>query len=281
MSIFKELEDFGFSFNKNFGQNFITDKNLLSSITRDANLNSNDTVLEIGTGAGTLTQEIATICKKIVSYEIDNNLKEYLLNKFRDENNVEIVFADFLKLNNEIIEEKFNGENIKIIANLPYYITTPLIFKLLNSNLNISSATLMVQKEVANRIVAKPKSKDYGELSVVLQTLCDVEITRIVPSTLFTPKPKVDSAIVKLTPIDKYNILNKDFFFKTVRACFFSRRKTLVNNLSAYFNISKTICENVLNNLNLSTQIRGEEFSIQQMISLSEKLETEIKKQQK
>ena len=280
MSIFNELSSFGFSFNKNFGQNFITDKNLLNSIILDANLTKDDVVLEIGTGAGTLTQELATNCKKVVTFEIDNNLREFLNNKFKNISNTEIIFSDFLKLKDEQLLEMFS-EDVKVVANLPYYITTPLIFKLLNGPLNIKSLTLMVQKEVAERIVAKPKTKDYGELSVVLQSLCDVEIKRIVPKTLFTPQPKVDSAIVNLAPVEKYKISNKDIFLKTVRACFFSRRKTLTNNLSSYFGISKDKCLLLLTQLNVSTLIRGEELSIEQMIELSKILEKELKKQQK
>ena len=273
MSIKQELEMFGLSFNKNFGQNFITDKNLLSSICEDAQLNKDDIVLEIGTGAGTLTQVVSSVAKKIVSFEIDLKLKEYLTQKFKDANNVEIIFENFLKLDNAYLEEKFANLNIKVVANLPYYITTPIIFKLLNSKLNIKSLTLMVQKEVAERIEAKPKTKDYGELSVVIQSLGEVEIKRIVPKTLFTPQPKVDSAIISIIPQNKYNILNKDLFYKTVRACFFSRRKTLVNNLTSYFNLSKTQVLSILNKLNLQPLIRGEELNIQKIIKLSNNLE--------
>ncbi len=280
MSVIEELKTYGFKFNENFGQNFITDKNLLKSIVLDSEISTNDVVLEIGAGAGTLTEELSNSCKQVVSYEIDNNLKDYLTNKFKDRENVKIIFSDFLKLDNSSIEQQFNS-NIKVVANLPYYITTPLIFKLLYSNLKIDSLTLMVQKEVALRIIAKPKTKDYGELSVVLQSFCDVEVRRIVTRNMFTPQPKVDSAIIYIKPKNKFNIKNRELFLKTVRACFYSRRKTLINNLSSYFNISKNICENILNELGVSNMIRGEELEIQTIISLSEIIENNFKKQQK
>lgn len=269
MNLKEELNNFGFKFNKNFGQNFISDINLLNAICSDAQVTENSEVLEIGTGAGTLTQALSRHAKKVVSFEIDKNLTEYLLAKFQNINNVEIVFQDFLKMDLNQVKNKFNSQ-IKVVANLPYYITTPLIFALIESPLEIESLTLMVQKEVAERIVANEGTKEYGALSVSLQAISDVKITRIVSRNLFTPAPEVDSAIINIKLNNKHNIKDFSKFNKTVKACFFNRRKTLVNNLSAYFNISKQLATEKISLLELPATVRGEQLTVQQIIKLSE-----------
>ena len=276
MSIKEELFNYGFNFNKNFGQNFITDNNLLNAICNDAQVTNQSTVLEIGTGAGTLTYALSQHANQVISFEIDKNLTQYLTDKFKNVSNTEIIFCDFLKYDKEKLSQKFSNQEIKVVANLPYYITTPLIFDLLQSNLNIQSLTLMVQKEVAERIVAKPNTKDYGALSVAIQSQANASITRIVPRNMFTPAPKVDSAIIHIQLQDLYNVKNKKTLNNTIKACFFSRRKTLINNLSAYFSVSKSQTEKILKTLGVETNIRGEQLSVEQIIKLSEIIDNQI-----
>lgn len=218
------------NFKKKFGQNFISDKNLLEAIVRDAEVNENDDVLEIGAGAGTLTKEISKTAKNVVSYEIDNDLKGHL--EGLDLKNTKFVFGDVMNYNLDEIENDFAG-SYKIIANLPYYITTPIIFKFLNGSKKLESLTIMVQKEVAERIVANPGGKDYGVLSVMIDFFGEASITRIVGRNMFYPQPNVDSAVVTIKlQKDKYDGIDKDKFYKFVQSCFSMRRKTLRNNLS-------------------------------------------------
>lgn len=217
-----------FKFNKNFGQNFISDKNLLNAIVNDSGICAESEVLEIGAGAGTLTQEISKIAKKVVSYEIDKKLTEFLAEKFENTKNVEVKIADALKTPIQEIEKNFTAD-YHIIANLPYYITTPLIFKFLEETNRAKTITIMVQKEVAKKIIAKAGEENYGSLSVILSYYCDCKITRIVKKQMFTPKPKVDSAVIKLTR--KENVFYNKEFSQFVSNIFSMKRKTLVNNL--------------------------------------------------
>lgn len=221
-----------FKFNKKFGQNFLTDKNLLNAIVADSGVTNNDEVLEIGTGAGALTEAIAKKSKRVVSYEIDKKLTEFLNEKFADLPNVEIRFSDILKLPIQEIEKDFKGE-FYLIANLPYYITTPLIFKFLEETDRVKHFTIMVQKEVAEKMVAIQNNRTYGILSVMLNYYCDVKIIRNVRKEMFRPKPKVDSSVVKL--IRKSNTLYDPVFTKFVADCFSMKRKLLVNNLKGKY----------------------------------------------
>lgn len=252
----KIVEDF--KFNKNFGQNFITDKNLLNAIVKDSGISCDDEVLEIGTGAGTLTQAISEKAKKVVSYEIDKKLTEYLAEKFEDNPKVKVVMLDALKLPISEIESNFAGDYF-IIANLPYYITTPLIFKFLEQTSRAKVITIMVQREVAEKIIAKPNEKNYGKLSVMLSYYCECKITRIVKKQLFYPRPKVDSAIIKLTR--KSDIIFDEKFENFVTACFAMKRKTLMNNLlkAGY---EKEIIENIFAAQNLLIQVRAESLAV-------------------
>lgn len=249
MEIFED-----FKFNKNFGQNFISDKNLLSAIVKDSGVSLNDSVLEIGTGAGTLTLAISEKAKKVVTYEIDKKLTEYLKEKFEAKNNIKSIIGDALKTDINNIEKDFEGDYY-IIANLPYYITTPLIFKFLKETQKAKVITIMVQKEVAEKIVAKSNSKNYGIISVILQSLCEAKITRIVNKKMFTPKPKVDSAIIKLTR--KKDVFYDDKFANFVSGIFAMKRKTLYNNLTkmAY---EKDCILQTLKHFNLSETVRSE-----------------------
>ncbi len=258
----------GFKFNKKFGQNFIFDKNLLSAIVKDANVTNNSQVLEIGAGAGTLTKTIAGNVKKVVSFEIDENLKSILGETLKDCNNVEVVFKDALKTNIEDIEKHFT-ENYSIIANLPYYITTPLIFKFLEETNKVNSITIMVQKEVAERLVAKNNCKDYGIITILVDFYGTAKITRVVSRKMFTPVPNVDSAVVHIEiQKGKYNCDSK-LFTKIVQSAFNMRRKTLLNNLSQSFNLSKEKTQNWLRLANISVNARAEQLTTVDYVNLT------------
>lgn len=217
------------NFKKKFGQNFITDKNLLSAIVDDAEIDKNDEVLEIGAGAGTLTKEISNRAKKVISYEIDKDLESYLLGLKL--NNVNFIFKDIMKENLLEIENYFE-DGYKIIANLPYYITTPIIFKFLKNSKKLKSLTIMVQKEVAKRIVATKGEKDYGILTIMINFYGNAKITRNVNRKMFYPEPNVDSAVIRIDiDREKYKNIDDDKFYSFVQSCFSMRRKTLKNNL--------------------------------------------------
>lgn len=217
------------NFKKKFGQNFITDKNLLSAIVDDAEIDKSDEVLEIGAGAGTLTKEISNRAKKVISYEIDKDLESHLLGLKL--NNVNFIFKDIMKENLLEIENYFE-DSYKIIANLPYYITTPIIFKFLKNSKKLKSLTIMVQKEVAERIVATKGEKDYGILTIMINFYGNAKITRNVNRKMFYPEPNVDSAVVRIDiNREKYKNIDDDKFYSFVQSCFSMRRKTLKNNL--------------------------------------------------
>lgn len=217
------------NFKKKFGQNFITDKNLLSAIVDDAEIDKSDEVLEIGAGAGTLTREISNRAKKVISYEIDKDLESHLLGLKL--NNVNFIFKDIMKENLLEIENYFEN-GYKLIANLPYYITTPIIFKFLKNSKKLKSLTIMVQKEVAERIVATKGEKDYGILTIMINFYGNAKITRNVNRKMFYPEPNVDSAVVRIDiDREKYKNIDDDKFYSFVQSCFSMRRKTLKNNL--------------------------------------------------
>lgn len=247
-----------------FGQNFISDTNLLSAIVRDGEVTPNDTVLEIGAGEGALTKEISKIAKKTVSFEIDNDLQPILLSLNLP--NTQFVFCDALKEELEKIESLL-GEEYKIIANLPYYITSPLIFKFLEGSEKLLSMTIMVQKEVAQRIVAKEGGKDYGILSVMIAFHGDAKITRQVSRKMFFPVPNVDSAVVNIKIVKNKFDVNKQNFSKVVKGAFSMRRKTLLNNLSTALKISKEEIQQKLTQFD--TNRRAESFSVQEFVEIT------------
>lgn len=263
-----------FEFKKKFGQNFIFDTNLLNAICRDAELTKDSEVLEIGMGAGTLTKSISSFSKKVVGYEIDESLKEILLENLKECKNVEIVFKDIMKEDDKIIAGKFNNE-FSIVANLPYYITTPIIFKFIEGNFNLKSITIMLQKEVAQRICAKPKTKDYGVLSVNLQAISNCSIKRIINRNMFMPAPNVDSAIIHIE-IDKnkYKISNLKKFSMFVEKCFAMRRKTLANNLKQGFSLNQNQIDELFEQMNISSSVRAEELEIAQFVELFNNINT-------
>lgn len=255
-----------FKFKKQYGQNFISDTNLLKAIVNDAEITKEDEILEIGVGFGSLTKFLCEASKKVVCYEIDESLDEKIRENLNDKTNYEINYKDILKAQNEEISQKFDG-CFKIVANLPYYITTPIIFKFLESELNIDSLTIMIQKEVGERICSMESCKDYGILSVMIQTFADVKITRIVNRNMFYPTPNVDSCVVNIKiNKKKYNIMDKIKYRNFIQSCFSMRRKTLYNNLKSYFNSDDIL--NALNKLNLSVSVRSENLTIKNFVDL-------------
>lgn len=269
MSLNEQLKQNEFEFKKKYGQNFITDKNLLQSIVFDAELKKDDEVLEIGAGAGTMTQELCNFAKKVVAIEIDRTLKPILNENLKEFKNCEVLFDDFLKLNADEINSKFEN-SYKIVANLPYYITSPIIFKIIEENFNVLSMTLMVEKEVAEKLVSKSGTKDYRAITVQLGSVADVFVTRIVSREMFLPRPKVDSAIVKIVfNKNKYKIADMSFHREVVKTAFSMRRKTLFNCLKQQYNLTMQDLEQFFKTENISNQVRGEALTIEQFVHLS------------
>lgn len=250
------------NYKKSLGQNFIFDKNLLKAIANDGEIKLADTVLEIGAGAGTLTSILAENSSKVISFEIDKSLVPILDEVKANHDNIEFHFEDFMQADLENIFSK----KIKVIANIPYYITTPIIFKLVEQIQNLELILVLIQKEVAERFSSKEKCKDYGITSVILQSLFDVSITRIVKKECFTPNPKVDSAVCKLVPHNKYKFNNFDAFKDFVHSAFSMRRKTIVNNLKNHYEKEKLI--ETLNQFNYNPNTRPEEISVENFINI-------------
>ena len=258
-----------FKFNKKFGQNFISDKNLLSAIVSDAEITKEDEVLEIGAGAGTLTKAISEKAKKVVSYEIDKNLTEHLKSVENSSENIKIYIEDALKKQINEIEKDFEKE-YHLIANLPYYITTPLIFKFLEESDKCKSLTVMVQKEVAERFCASCGEEGYGIPSIILDYFCESKITRIVSRKMFFPMPNVDSAVLCIRKKEiKSSIEFRAKFKKLVALAFSMRRKTLYNNLKPVIN-SKDEFENILKLININNvSVRAEQLTTEDFIKLT------------
>lgn len=266
-----EIENF--EFKKKFGQNFIFDKNLLSSIVSDANISKESNILEIGAGAGTLTKKLAEKAKKVVAYEIDKTLTEHLDKLTQNFSNLKIRIKDVLKEPIEEIEKNFNGERYSIVANLPYYITSPLIFKFLEETSNVNSITVMVQKEVAERYTAIPNSKEYGIATVMINYYADIKYLRTINRRVFNPIPNVDSALIQIIPnSNKSKVKDRESLKKIVKAAFSMRRKTLINNLTKNYGANKESLILFLKKLNKSLTIRAEELSIEEFIYLADNL---------
>ena len=244
------------NFKKKYGQNFLSDTNLLKAIVNDSGVTVKDEVLEIGAGAGALTTIIAPNCLKLISFEIDLELEELLKEKTKDFNNVQLIFNDIMKVKTKDIDSLF-ANSYKMIANLPYYITSPIIFKFLEESTKLSSMTIMVQKEVAEKLVAQKSSSNYGVLTVMANHYADIKIARIVGKQMFRPVPKVDSAIVLLK---RKQVPFNEGFRTFVKTAFSNRRKTLLNNLSALY--SKSLIQQVFENLGCNVSSRAEELSV-------------------
>ncbi len=269
-SVSEVLKDNNFRFNKQFGQNFITDTNLLASMVQDANITNEDIVVEIGPGAGTLTREIAKVAKKVYAFEIDKNLVPILNETLQDVlDKVEVIFKDIQKVSENELKKLLNGQNYKVVANLPYYITTPIIMKFLESDYKPQSITIMVQKEVADRLTSKANDSDFGAITLAINLEGEAIETRFVSRQMFMPPPNVDSTIVRIDILDKYKDVDKKKVKKIIKAALCMRRKTLVNNLSNSFKISKEEIIKILEQMNLDSLVRGEALDIDQYIKLS------------
>lgn len=266
-----------FHFNKALGQNFITDANLLDAIVADSGITSDDTVVEIGTGAGTLTRAIAKVAKKVYSFEVDRNLQPVLALSLQGIDNAEVIFRDVLKMKDDELKSVV-GDSFKVVANLPYYITTPLAMRFIESSLDVKSVTIMVQKEVALRFVAKPNTADYSAITLAIEMAGNAQITRNVSRNMFFPSPNVDSAVVRIdidrTKLDGENVA---LLHKLVRSSFAMRRKTLANNLSVAFQIDKQEAGKLIEEAGFSPMVRGEALSLDDYKKLTKTLETRIK----
>ncbi len=263
-------------FKKQLGQNFIFDTNLLKFIVESAGVTNEDDVIEIGAGAGTLTNQLALKAKSVTSFEIDKSLIERLLKLEREHNNLKFVFEDFMQV--DLAKYISSNKRFKVVANIPYYITTPIIFKLLDFAKNIDSMMFMVQKEVAERFSAECNNKDYGITSVILQSIADVKYVRTIKRECFTPAPNVDSALIRLDlKLDKYGIVDRKFFVDFVHNAFAMRRKTLVNNLLKKYNVSRMEIENLLKSFELGVMIRPENLSVDVFVKICNKFKEILK----
>lgn len=270
MSELENLFGSNFKFNKKFGQNFIFDNNLLNAIVSDAEVDENTIVLEIGTGAGTLTRAIAKKAKKVYTVEIDKELEPYLSTVFRDFNNIELKFQDIMKVDLKDFEEELNNEKYIMVANLPYYITTPIIFKFLEEAKNLTAMYIMVQKEVADRICAEAGTAEYGSITASIAVRGDAKISRKVNRHMFTPVPNVDSAIVEIKlNNNKFKILDLKLLERVISAAFAMRRKTLSNNLKSAFGLNSEQILLLFNRVGLSDSVRGETLDSSKFVELA------------
>ena len=271
------LKKYNFNFQKKYGQNFLIDSNILEKIIENAEITKDDCVLEIGPGIGTMTQYLAENAREVVAVEIDKTLIPILGGTLSAYDNVTVINEDILKVDiNKIVEEKNQGRPVKVVANLPYYITTPIIMGLFESHVPLKSITIMVQKEVADRMQVGPGTKDYGALSLAVQYYAKPEIVLQVPPTCFMPKPNVGSAVINLVRYQNPPVQAKDekFMFDIIRASFNQRRKTLVNGLgnAAGLHVEKEKILCALEQMNLSPTIRGEALTLEQFAILSDLL---------
>lgn len=264
----------GFGFSKSLGQNFLWDERILNMIADDAGVTKDTVVLEIGTGAGTLTRVLAQKGKRVVSVEIDKSLLPVHKQTLDGFDNIKVINADFLALDIKKLYEEELEENFAVCANLPYYITTPIIMSLLESRVKFKSITVLVQKEVAQRMAAKENTKEYGALTCAVQFYTKASLCSKIPASCFYPAPKVDSQVIRLDRLEKplVDVKSEEMFFKTVKAAFSMRRKTLANNLIASFNIDRGTAEKVIEESGFSKTVRGEALSIKNLAVISDKL---------
>lgn len=273
------LKKYGFSFKKSLGQNFLIDPNILRNIVGHADLTKESAAIEVGPGIGALTEHLARQAGKVMSFEIDQRLLPVLEDTLSPYDNVTIVPSDVLKADiKTLLETELAGyKDIMVVANLPYYVTTPILMKLLNDQLPLRGFVVMMQKEVADRISAKPGTKAYGSLSIAVQYYCTAEVAMIVPKTVFMPQPNVDSAVLKLIRHDQPPVTVEDekFFFEVTRASFAQRRKTLLNNLQSQLPEGKAKKPQILEALesvNIEPSRRGETLSIAEFGALADAL---------
>ena len=268
------LDRYGFKFSKSLGQNFLIDGNVVRKIVREAGITKDDYVLEIGPGMGTLTEELALNAKKVVAIELDKKLLPILDETLTNYDNVEIIYGDVLEVDlKKVIEEKLGGGPVKLVANLPYYVTTPIIGKLLEEGLNLESINVMVQKEVADRMAAGPGSKSYGSLSVFVNFYTNPKVVVKVPKTVFMPQPKIDSSVIRLELKRDLPDIDREKLFKVVKAAFSKRRKTIINALSTFgFDLEKEDIRHALERVGIKPEERAENISVEDFIKLSTEL---------
>ena len=270
----------GFKFTKSLGQNFLIDDNIVDKIVAGAGIGPGDKIIEVGPGIGTLTREMASRAQNLMAVEIDKNLIPILADTLGDYDNVKIVNEDIIKADiRGLIDENLGGGPVKLVANLPYYITTPIIMRFLEENINVTDIVVMVQKEVAERMNAQPGGKDFGALSVAVQYYCDTEIVAKVPRHLFVPQPNVDSIVIALRvrPERKYKVDDEDLYFKVVKAAFGQRRKTLLNSISSMGNLSKDQVKEALEEAGIDPKRRGETLSLDEFAILSNVIGNKLK----
>ena len=276
------LERHGFTFKKSFGQNFLTDTNILQKIVDTAEIDKKVNVIEIGPGIGALTEFLAESAVEVMAFEIDDRLVPILADTLRDFDNVTVVNQDILKVDRAQYIAEFKNPDlpIKVVANLPYYITTPILMHLIESGIPFSEFVVMMQKEVADRISAQPNTKAYGSLSIAVQYYMTAKVAFIVPRTVFVPAPNVDSAILKMVRREQpaVEVQDEKFFFKVSKASFVHRRKTLWNNLTSHFGKSeetKAKLTAALEQAELSPSVRGEALSLEEFARLADALKSE------
>ena len=260
------LEKYGLFAKKNYGQNFLIESGVVEKIARAA-VNKDQTVIEIGPGIGALTQMLAIHAKEVKAFEIDDRLIPVLADTLSEYDNVEVINQDFLMTDLETFTKEF--DDVVIAANLPYYITTPILFKIFESKSKISAITVMMQKEVADRFSAKVNTKDYNALSVVTQYRCNIDYVMKVPKNVFNPKPNVDSAVLKFTFKNEHPVDDEPYFFELIKGCFKQRRKTILNNLGDFLN-DKDSAKQVLDQAGIKENIRAEALDLNSFIKLYE-----------
>lgn len=264
------IEKYDFKFKKKFGQNFLKDKNILQNIVLKSEVDKKTLVIEIGVGAASLTKYLSENAKNVLAYEIDETLKPIINESLIDKDNVEVLYIDFLNSTVKEDIKKYNYSKLYVVANLPYYITTPIIEKIINDKLNVDKIVVMVQKEVGDRFSAKVGSRQYNSLTIFLNYYFDIKKIMDVSRNCFVPAPNVDSVVVEMKKKDKkYNVQNEELFFKLVRDSFRYKRKNLRNNLKDY---DLDIIGQVLSNYNLDLNVRAENLTIDQFIEISNKL---------
>lgn len=269
------MEKYHFAFKKSLGQNFIVDLNILRNIIHHAGIDQHSGVIEIGPGFGALTEQLAIHAEKVIAFEIDQRLLPILAETLKDYDNIHIIHQDILKADiHQAIETHFRpDQNIHIVANLPYYITTPILMKVLTDRLPIENMTIMIQKEVAERIAAQPNNKHYGSLSIAVQYYTRAEVVMNVPKTVFKPEPNVESSVLKLTMRKEppVQVVDEDLFFSVVRACFAHRRKTIRNNLTRFDTdpAFKQAIDDIFNQANIAGSRRAESLTMAEFAQLA------------
>ena len=271
------LKNSEFRFNKALGQNFIFDNNLLDAIVSDSGAGADDTVVEIGTGAGTLTSRLALRAKKVFSFEVDKNLQDILSLSLQGCENVEVVFRDVLKMKDDEFTRIVGEGPFRVVANLPYYVTTPMIMRFIESPLPVSTLTVMVQKEVADRLVAECGSADYAAVTLAVKMFGDARVTRTVDRRMFRPAPNVDSVVVQIERVpERLEGEDTAFLKRVVRAAFAMRRKTLANNLASSFGMNKAAAAEVVEESGFPALVRGETLSLDDFVTLSHALKNRL-----